>query len=109
VLQRMLETFCVRPNHRRPVPLNTALDGTPVDASTILWQQRRRSDRPVSIRNGCESAWSGSTTELLSSAHSVTLLTRAGSEVIVGHLEPLAGGCWKGVILKFAPGAGHLR
>ena len=79
-----------------------------MDASSIVWQQRRRSDRPVSIRNGCEDAWSGSTTELLGSAHSVTLLTRLGSEVIVGHLQPLAGGWWKGVILKFAPGAGHL-
>jgi len=79
-----------------------------MDVSSIVWQQRRQSDRPVSIQHGFENAWTGSTADLLGSAHSVTLLTRPGSEVIVGNLQPLAGGWWKGVILKFAPGAGHL-
>ena len=79
-----------------------------MDVRSIVWQQRRRSDRPVSIRNGFEDAWTGSTAELLGSAHSVTLLTRPGSEVIVGSLQPLADGWWKGVIMKFAPGAEHL-
>jgi len=79
-----------------------------MDVSSIFWQQRRRSDRPVSNRNGLENAWTGSTAELIGSAHSVTLLTRSGSEVIVGSLQPLADGWWKGVIMKFAPGAGHL-
>lgn len=79
-----------------------------MDVSSIVWQERRRSDRPISTRNGYENAWNGSTAELLGSAQSVTLLIRPGSEVIVGSVQPLADGWWKGVVMKFAPGAGHL-
>jgi hypothetical protein len=80
-----------------------------MSGSSIVWQQRRQSALPVSIRNGLEHAWSGSTAALIDSAHSVTLLTRSGSEVIVGDLRPLTDGWWKGAIMKFAPDAGHLK
>ena len=75
---------------------------------SIVWQQRSAGSGPVAIRNGLEKLWSGSTIALLNSAKSVTLLTRPGSEVIVGGLQPHADGWWTGVILKFAPGAEHL-
>lgn len=80
-----------------------------MNATSIVWQERSESDKPVAIRNGLENVWSGSTAELLGLADSVTLLTRLGSEVIVGDLRRSADGWWSGVIMKFAPGAGRLK
>lgn len=68
-------------------------------------EQRTTSPSP----SGLENPRPGSTAELLQSADSATLLTRTGSEVIVGHLRPLTDGWWSGEILHFAPGAGRLR
>ena len=75
---------------------------------SIVWQDRQANRGPVAIRDGLEKPWPGSTIALLKSAKSVTLLTRAGSEVIVGDLQHQADGGWSGIILKFASGADHL-
>ena len=75
---------------------------------SIVWRDRRAGRGPVAIRHGLEELWPGSTIALLKSAKSVTLLTRAGSEVIVGDLHHQADGGWTGTILKFASRADHL-
>ena len=75
----------------------------------MAWQDRPFGRGPVASCHGLEKLWPSSTISLLKSAKSVTLLTRAGSEVIVGELQQHPGdGQWTGIVLQFASGADHL-
>jgi len=79
------------------------------DSASITWQQRDAGRAPAAIRNGQESKWSATMGELLRAARSVTLISRAGAEVLLGQLQSVHGSTWTGSVLKAAPGAEHIK
>src|SRR5215831_8848552 len=67
------------------------------------WQERRPSQRAVTVKNGLESVYDGTVESLIKSAKALTLMTRAGGEVNIALRGELGPDSWEGEVLRAAP------
>lgn len=73
------------------------------------WRLRGSDDRPRITVHGVEHVSQTSWDDLVRSAASVTLLSVAGHEIVVGDVKAEESGAWKGKVLKAVAGSVDVR